>query len=92
MKQEKTLEKKEKVLSPDYFTEGKITCSCGNVMSVGSTVQDMNIEICSNCHPYYTGQAKVMDTAGRVERFKSRFEKSRQLSDQKKSKKPAKKA
>ncbi len=58
-----------------YYPNAKIKCSCGNILTVGSTVPEMEIEICSACHPYYTGQKKVVDTAGRVERFRKRFEK-----------------
>lgn len=50
------------------------TCSCGNTLSVGSTLShDLNLDICSACHPFYTGQQKVVDTQGRIERFKSRY-------------------
>ena len=59
-----------------YYPEAKIKCGCGNVMTVGSTVPEMEIEICSACHPYYTGQKKILDTAGRVERFKDRLAKA----------------
>lgn len=51
----------------------KISCVCGNVIETRSTASDMNIEICSSCHPFYTGKQKLVDTAGRVERFKKRY-------------------
>jgi large subunit ribosomal protein L31 len=51
----------------------KITCACGNVIETRSTVKDLKVEICSNCHPFYTGKQKLVDTAGRVERFKKRY-------------------
>ena len=51
----------------------KITCACGNVIETRSTVKDLNVEICSNCHPFFTGKQKLVDTAGRVERFKKKY-------------------
>ena len=51
----------------------KITCACGNVIETRSTVPDLKVEICSNCHPFYTGKQKLVDTAGRVERFKKKY-------------------
>ena len=50
-----------------------ITCACGNVIETRSTVKDLKIEICSNCHPFFTGKQKLVDTTGRVERFKKRY-------------------
>lgn len=57
-------------IHPTYYPDAKVTCSCGAVFSIGSTKKDIRVEICSQCHPFYTGQEKVMDTAGRVEKFK----------------------
>ncbi len=65
----------QKELHPKYFEAAKVTCSCGNSFTVGSTKESMHVEICSNCHPFYTGNDKVVDTAGRVERFKARLAK-----------------
>jgi len=59
-------------MHPTYFREAKVTCACGNTFAVGSTKEKIEVEICSNCHPFYTGNDKVMDTAGRVEKFKAR--------------------
>ncbi|MEK7578424.1 MAG: 50S ribosomal protein L31 [Patescibacteria group bacterium] len=59
-----------------YYHEAKVKCACGNSFTVGSTVPDINIEICSKCHPFYTGKSKIIDTAGRVERFKKRLQKA----------------
>ena len=53
----------------------KITCACGNVIETRSTVKDLHVEICSNCHPFFTGKQKLVDTAGRVERFKKKYAK-----------------
>ena len=60
-------------IHPDYF-DIEVTCSCGNQFHTGSTVnKPLRVEVCSNCHPFYTGKQKIMDTAGRVERFKQRY-------------------
>lgn len=57
-------------IHPQYFPEAKATCACGAIFAVGSTQSELNVEICSQCHPFYTGGDKIVDTAGRVERFK----------------------
>ncbi len=57
---------------PTYFPQAKVTCACGRSFTVGSTREKIEVEICSNCHPFYTGNDKLMDTAGRVEKFKAR--------------------
>jgi large subunit ribosomal protein L31 len=62
---------KEKI-HPKYF-ETTITCACGNVIHTRSTVKDIHVEICSNCHPFFTGKQKLIDTAGRVERFRRKY-------------------
>ena len=59
-------------IHPKYFASAKATCSCGAVYVVGSTKETLSVEICSNCHPFYTGNEKIMDSAGRVERFNKR--------------------
>ena len=59
-------------IHPDYKL-GKVTCSCGNIFYVASTIGDQNIEICSACHPFYTGKQKLVDTAGRIEKFKKKY-------------------
>lgn len=62
----------KKEIHPDYFESAKIKCACGKTYSIGSTKEKIDVEICSACHPFFTGNEKVLDTAGRVERFKSR--------------------
>ena len=57
---------------PTYFPEAKVTCVCGNAFTVGSTQEKLSVEICSACHPFYTGNEKILDAAGRVEKFKQR--------------------
>lgn len=60
-------------IHPNYV-EVTATCSCGNVIKTRSTVgKDLNLDVCSNCHPFYTGKQRVVDTGGRVERFNKRF-------------------
>jgi large subunit ribosomal protein L31 len=80
-----------KPIHPKYYEKAKIKCACGNVMEIGSTVPEMHIEICSACHPFYTGKHKLVDTAGRVDKFKARQEKAKKLQTTKRTKKPAKK-
>ncbi|MGK2849204.1 MAG: 50S ribosomal protein L31 [Minisyncoccota bacterium] len=63
-------------IHPTYFNTATITCSCGAVLSTGSTVETMHTEICSQCHPFYTGKKKIIDTTGRVDRFKKLTEKA----------------
>lgn len=62
----------KKEIHPEYYKDAKVTCACGNSFTVGSTKKELSVEICSNCHPFYTGIEKVVDTAGRVEKFKAR--------------------
>ena len=64
---------KEKI-HPKYANV-KFTCSCGNSIETRATIGSTHIEICNECHPFYTGKQKLMDTAGRVERFKKRYAK-----------------
>jgi len=64
----------KKEIHPDYF-ETKIQCACGNIVEVGSTKEDLRVEICSKCHPFFTGKQKLIDTAGRIERFRKKYEK-----------------
>ena len=61
----------KKEIHPAY-QDAKVTCACGATFTVGSTKKDINIEICSTCHPFYSGTEKSMDSAGRVEKFKAR--------------------
>ncbi len=61
---------------PAYFPEVKVVCACGRKFAVGSTKEKLEIEICSNCHPFYSGNEKILDAAGRVEKFKTRRSKA----------------
>jgi len=66
----------KKGIHPTYHKDATITCSCGAVLSTGSTIKEMTVEICSHCHPFYTGKKKTLDTTGRVDRFKKLAEKA----------------
>jgi len=62
----------QKGIHPTYNTNTKATCACGAVYMVGSTMSSITMEICSNCHPFFTGNEKIIDRAGRVEKFNKR--------------------
>ena len=62
----------KKDIHPKYDIKTKATCACGAIFEVGSTMPAIAMEICSQCHPFYTGNEKIMDTAGRVDRFNKR--------------------
>jgi large subunit ribosomal protein L31 len=66
------LQELKKGIHPAYVRT-KIICLCGNVIETRSTVPEIRVEICSNCHPYFTGKQKLVDTAGRVERFRRKY-------------------
>ena len=66
----------KKDIHPKYFENAKFKCACGKTHVIGSTVEETSIAICGNCHPFYTGQEKLVDTRGRVEKFKKRMEKA----------------
>lgn len=65
----------KKDIHPNHFSNAAVTCACGASFTVGSTKEAITVEICSACHPFYTGAEKIIDTAGRVERFKARVSK-----------------
>ena len=67
---------KEKI-HPKYYPNAKVRCACGAVFEVGSTKEFLEIEICSQCHPFYTGKEKIVDVMGRVEKFKKRMTKKK---------------
>ncbi len=59
-------------IHPNY-EETNVKCACGAIVTTGSTKKDLHVDICSNCHPYFTGKQKLVDTGGRVDRFNKRF-------------------
>jgi large subunit ribosomal protein L31 len=65
-------------IHPNYV-EATITCSCGNSWKTHSTKEQIHLDICGKCHPFFTGEQRIVDTAGRVERFRRRYEKTQQM-------------
>jgi large subunit ribosomal protein L31 len=63
-------------IHPKYFPAAKVICACGHTFTVGATRPEIRVEICAKCHPFYTGEEKLIDTAGRVEKFKTRRSKA----------------
>jgi large subunit ribosomal protein L31 len=78
----------KKDIHPKYYPEAKVKCACGHTFTVGSTKPEIEVEICSACHPFYTGKEKIIET-GQVERYRARLSKKATL--QTKTKKPKKK-
>ena len=70
----------KKEIHPE-FKETSIKCACGSEVTVGSTKSDLTVEICSKCHPFYTGKQKLVDSAGRIERFKRKYAKFQKKDD-----------
>ena len=63
----------KKDIHPEFYPEAKVACACGASHTVGSVMPEISVEICSACHPFYTGNEKILDTAGRVEKFKAKM-------------------
>ena len=79
----------KKEIHPTYYKEAKVKCVCGHSFTLGATEEKIEIEICSNCHPFYTGKQTLVDTAGRAERFKARAAKAAKEKITKKKEKKA---
>ncbi len=62
----------KKETHPTYHSDAKVVCACGNTFTVGSTMEEIQVELCANCHPFYTGKQKLVDTTRRVEKFQER--------------------
>jgi large subunit ribosomal protein L31 len=77
----------KKEIHPEYYTDTKVACACGHAFVTGSTLKEIRVELCSNCHPFYTGTQKLVDTARRVEKFKERADKKTVASSTRKGKK-----
>jgi len=73
-------------IHPKYYDDCKVTCACGNTFITGSTVSEIKVEICAACHPFFTGQAKFVDTEGRIERFERKRKAAAAFQQQKKKK------
>jgi len=78
----------KKEIHPNYESKATISCACGAVYNSGSTRGDLKVEICSACHPFYTGKQKLLDAAGRVDKFKSRMEASKKMQEEAAKKAP----
>jgi large subunit ribosomal protein L31 len=65
----------KKDIHPKYYPQAKVKCACGNTFTVGSTLEFIETEICSACHPFYTGKKKILDTMGQVQKFQRRLAK-----------------
>jgi large subunit ribosomal protein L31 len=68
-----------KGIHPEYYPDAKVICSCGNTFTVGSTEKVIRTDVCSACHPFFTGEQRLVDTGGQVERFIRRLEKSEEI-------------
>ncbi|MFZ5364920.1 MAG: 50S ribosomal protein L31 [Patescibacteria group bacterium] len=82
----------KKDIHPQYYPNAKVTCACGNSFTTGSTQEEIKTELCSMCHPFFTGQQKIVDTARRVEKFKEKMAKTSAVSAQRKGKTAKRKA
>ncbi len=82
----------KKDIHPKYFPDGKIICACGKTYVTGSTMPEINVEVCAACHPFYTGKQKLVDTARRVEKFHERASKKAATVRPRRVKRAAKKA
>ncbi|MFA5228669.1 MAG: 50S ribosomal protein L31 [Candidatus Paceibacterota bacterium] len=67
----------KKEIHPKYFDKAKINCACGAMFEIGSTIENMEVEICSQCHPFYTGKERGSDKVGRIQKFKERAAKQK---------------
>jgi len=76
----------KKDIHPTYYSECKVTCACGNSFTTGSTKPELKVDLCSQCHPFYTGKQKLVDSAKRVEKFKAKMEKQKEIGSERKGK------
>lgn len=79
-------------LHPKYYPDAKVTCICGHTFTTGSTSPEIKVEICSNCHPFFTGEMRFVDVQGRVEKFQQKQKAAGGYKPKKKAEKPAKPA
>lgn len=77
----------KQAIHPQYFENAEVICACGNKFVTGSTVELIHVELCSNCHPFYTGEQKFVDTASRIQKFQTRTEAAKKYQVVKKEKK-----
>lgn len=76
-------------IHPKYYPEARIICACGNTFTVGATIPEFKVDICSQCHPFYTGEQRIVDTAGQVDRFMKRLERTADTVEQVKAQQEA---
>lgn len=69
----------KKGIHPEYYTDAKVICACGHTWTTGSTKKEIRTDMCSQCHPFYTGEQRIVDTAGQVERFERRLGQRREF-------------
>jgi large subunit ribosomal protein L31 len=69
-------------IHPKYYPDAKVTCACGNTWTTGATQPEIRTDVCSACHPFFTGEQRIVDTAGQVERFMRRLEKKVEIAEQ----------
>lgn len=69
-------------IHPKYYPNARMICACGNTWTTGSTQAELKVDICSACHPFYTGEQRIVDTAGQVDRFMKRLERTAETSEQ----------
>lgn len=79
-------------IHPDWINDTKVTCACGNAFTTGSTMPQIKVDICSKCHPFFTGQQKFVDTLGQVDRFQKKTEESKKKAEIKQQVKEARAA
>ena len=76
----------KKDIHPQYYPSARVQCACGNTFTTGSTKEYLDVEICSKCHPFYTGKEKAFDTVGQVQKFRKRLAKKEELKTRRKLK------
>lgn len=81
----------KKGIHPKWYPNCKVTCACGNEFTVGATVPELRVEVCSTCHPFFTGQMRYVDVKGRVQKFEERVKKATIIKAKKAKKERAKK-
>jgi large subunit ribosomal protein L31 len=74
-------------IHPQYFDDCQVTCACGNKFTTGSTVEKIDIDVCSQCHPFFTGQQKFVDIKGRIDKFNEKIAKGKANAEKKAQKK-----
>ena len=77
----------KKEIHPTYYPDAKVICACGNIFTAGSTQEEIKTELCSACHPFYTGKQKLVDSARRVEKFKAKVDAQKETAKTRKGKK-----